>query len=228
LAVTAEVIALDLIAVVMVVIAGRIVPAFTGNWLRLQGGDPSQVKQSASLDRVALIATLALIPADLITGVPVLGGLVALVAAAVNGYRLSQWAGWRTGREPLLWILHLGYAWVVLALLLKGLAPLLDGIPVSAWYHAMGTGAIATLILGVVTRVSLGHTGRPMKLPRFAVLIYWAILLAGVARVLAALGWVDYRMGLMLAAAGWTIAFALFTLLYTPILCSPRADGRPG
>src|SRR5690606_34814751 len=138
LAVTAEVIALDLIAVVMVVIAGRIVPAFTGNWLRLQGDNPAQVKQSVGFDRVAWITTLAMIPADLITGVPILSGLVALVAAAVNGYRLSLWAGWRTGREPLLWILHVGYAWIVLALLLKGLAPLLHGIPASAWFHAMG------------------------------------------------------------------------------------------
>jgi uncharacterized protein involved in response to NO len=79
----------------------------------------------------------------------------------------------------------------------------------------------------VMTRVSLGHTGRPLTLPRGAVLIYGAIVLAALGRLWAALGG-DYRAGLMVAAVGWAVAFALFTVLYWPVLSRPRVDGRPG
>ena len=224
----AEVLALDLIAVVLVVVAGRITPAFTGNWLRIQGQDPATVKRSDGLDRATLAATMLMIPADLITGVPALGGVVALVAAGLNLARLAGWAGWKTLREPLLWILHLGYLWIPVALLLKGLTPFIDQLLPTAWFHAMGTGAIATLILGVMTRVALGHTGRPLKLPKLALLIYLGISLAALARVLVTLNLVNYRLGLMVSALGWCVAFILFVLLYWPILSSPRADGRPG
>src|SRR5690606_15825898 len=224
----AEVLALDLIAVVLVVVAGRITPAFAGNWLRIQGQDPATVKRSDGLDRATLAATMLMIPADLITGVPALGGVVALVAAGLNLARLAGWAGWKTLREPLLWILHLGYLWIPVALLLKGLTPFIDQLLPTAWFHAMGTGAIATLILGVMTRVALGHTGRPLKLPKLALLIYLGISLAALARVLVTLNLVNYRLGLMVSALGWCVAFILFVLLYWPILSSPRADGRPG
>lgn len=81
---------------------------------------------------------------------------------------------------------------------------------------------MGTLILGVMTRVALGHTGRALTLPTFGVIIYLAISIAALSRVLAALGWINYSFGLMLAASGWTLAFALFLLLYWPILTRPR------
>lgn len=224
---TAEIATLDLIAALMIVIGGRITPAFTANWLKRQGQDPERVRSSMFRDSLAIGSAFAMIPADLIPGAGWLVSLTALVACLANGARLFGWAGWRARREPLLWILHLGYAWIVLALLIKGLSPWV-GWPESAWFHAMGSGAIATLILGVMTRVALGHTGRPLVLPRFAVLIYLFILAAGIARLLAALNLVPYSGTLWLAAAGWFLAFLLFVLLYAPILASPRADGRPG
>jgi uncharacterized protein involved in response to NO len=94
--------------------------------------------------------------------------------------------------------------------------------------HALGTGAAGTLILGVMTRVSMGHTGRPMRLPRGAVLIYYAVSIAALARLAAALGYADYRWSVVIAALSWIFAFLLFLALYWPILSSPRADGRPG
>ena len=222
-----EVLALNLITVIVVVIAGRITPAFTGNWLRLNGGDPARVHQSATLDKLTVAATVAMVPADLVTGWPAVGGAVALLAAFANGLRLSGWGGIHALREPLLWVLHLGYAFLVVALFLKGLTPFVDGLMDTAWLHALGVGAIGILILGVMTRVSLGHTGRPLKLPRGAVLIYFAIVLSALGRLWAALGG-DYRGGLMVAAVAWAVAFALFTVLYWPVLSRPRVDGRPG
>ncbi len=222
-----EVLALDLIAVIIVVIGGRITPAFTANWLRLRGGSPELVRRSERLDAWAMRLTLLMVPADLAFGWPWLGALAAAAAALVNAWRLWQWRGWRAAAEPLLWILHLGMAWIVLALSLKAATPLL-GLSPAAWMHALGAGAMGTLIFGVMTRVSLGHTGRPLRLPRGARLIYWSVLLAGVARLATAFGLGDYRGGLLVSAAAWVLACVAFLALYWPILSGPRADGRPG
>ncbi|MGD8428950.1 MAG: NnrS family protein [Ectothiorhodospiraceae bacterium] len=224
----AEIMALDLIALVMIAIAGRIVPAFTANWLRGHGSDPAVVRRNARLDAVALITTAAMIPADIVPAPPWVAAAVALFAAVANGLRLGGWAGWRTAREPLLWVLHLGYAWIVVALLLKAFAPV-AGLPPSAWFHAMGTGAVGTLILGVMTRVALGHTGRPLALPRGAVSVYAAIIAAGIFRVIAALPVISHYTILVVGAAlCWSAAYILFTTMYWPILSRPRVDGRPG
>jgi uncharacterized protein involved in response to NO len=219
--------ALGLITLMMIVIGGRIIPLFTTNWLRNHNHQASTVKSFAPLDRAALIATLLLIPADFFTGTPWLSGVVALLAGILNGLRLLGWGGWRTAREPLLWILHLGYGWIVVALLLKSAAAF-NLLAPTAWQHALGVGAMATLILGVMTRVALGHTGRSLSLPRFGIVIYIAITVAGLVRVLVALQVLDYRLGLLFAAIGWSLAFAVFTLIYWPILTQPRVDGRPG
>jgi len=222
-----ELMALGLITLIMVVIGGRIIPLFSINWLRNQGAQEGCVKSFAALDRAALIATLLIIPADFFITLPWLTGTLTLIAGTLNALRLIGWSGWRTAREPLLWILHLGYGWIVVALLLKSAAAF-NLIAPTAWQHALGVGAMGTLILGVMTRVALGHTGRPLSLPRFGVVIYIAISAAALARVLAALQLLDYRTGLLLAAIGWSLAFATFTLMYWPILTRPRADGRPG
>ncbi|MBN1379786.1 MAG: NnrS family protein [Gammaproteobacteria bacterium] len=222
-----ETAALNIITFIMVVIAGRITPAFSANWLRLQGGNPNDVRRSTKLDIWVLSATALMIPLDMTQSIPIVVGVTTLFAALLNGIRLVLWSGWRTAKEPLLWILHIGYAWIVLALLLKGLA-IFGFVAASVWQHALGVGAMGTLILGVMTRVSLGHTGRPLHLPRSGITIYFAILLAAVSRVLTALLLVDYKTGLVLTAIGWTLAFALFILIYWPILSSPRVDGRPG
>ncbi|QEY15294.1 NnrS family protein [Cellvibrio sp. KY-GH-1] len=222
-----ELMSLGLITLMMIVIGGRIIPLFTINWLRNQGIQSECVKSFAVLDRAALIATLLLVPADFFTGTSWLTGVMALIAGALNALRLIGWSGWRTAGEPLLWILHLGYGWIVVALLLKSAAAFNLAAP-TAWQHALGVGAMGALILGVMTRVALGHTGRTLTLPRFAIAIYVAITLAALARVLAALQLLDYRIGLLVAATGWSLAFATFTLIYWPILTRPRADGRPG
>jgi uncharacterized protein involved in response to NO len=222
-----ELMALGLITLMMIVIGGRIIPLFTTNWLRNHNHPAGTVKSFAPLDRAALITTLFVIPTDFVTGSPWLSGVVALLAGILNGLRLLGWGGWRTGREPLLWILHLGYAWIVVALLLKSAAAFNLTAP-TAWQHALGVGAMGTLILGVMTRVALGHTGRSLSLPRFGIVIYIAITVAGLARVLVALQVLDYRVGLLFAAIGWSLAFGVFTLIYWPILTQPRVDGRPG
>jgi uncharacterized protein involved in response to NO len=214
--------ALGLITVMMVIIAGRIIPLFTINGLRGKGYDVETIKNSSLLTTLAIASTALLIPLSFFTQLPALAGIMALIAAIINAIRLSQWASLATKREPLLWILHVGYAWIVVALLLKGISTLSAWVPPSVWQHALGLGAMSSLILGMMTRVSLGHTGRPLSLPRFGVLIYFSISAAAVARLLVALNWIDFRIGLIFATITWIIAFGLFIILYYPILTKPR------
>lgn len=222
-----QLMALSLIALIMIVIGGRIIPLFTSNWLRAHRNLTDAVKSSTTLDRAAITATALLIPANFITGSAWVTGVIALIAGTLNGARLVGWGGWLSLREPLLWILHISYGWIVVALLLKSAAAF-NLVAPTVWQHALGTGAMATLILGVMTRVALGHTGRALSLPWFGMVIYVAITVAALARVLTALQWVDFRLGLLLTTIGWTLAFGSFVSIYWPILTRPRADGRPG
>lgn len=220
---TAEQLGLNLVTLLMAVIAGRITPAFTGNWLRLTGNTNS-VRRPIWLDRLAIGSIALLILLDLVpvnTGVT---GLIAVIAGLANGLRLMHWQGWRVLGEPLLWILHLAYAWLALSLVFRGLS---DWSLLSAthfWQHSLGLGAMGTLILGVMTRVALGHTGRPLKLPAYAVWIYWLINLATLSRLAASAQLLDYRWAINGSALAWILAFGLFLACYSRILVTPRPD----
>lgn len=214
--------ALGLITLIMVIIAGRIIPLFTINGLRGQGYNVETIKNSSVLSTLAIVSTALLIPINFFTQYPMLIGAIALSAAVMNALRLAQWASFATKHEPLLWILHAGYAWVVIALVLKSMAAFTLWIAPNVWQHALGLGAMSSLILGMMTRVSLGHTGRPLSLPRFGILIYVAISAAAVMRLLVALSWIDFQLGLIITTGAWIIAFGLFTIIYYPILTKPR------
>jgi len=218
----------NLILLIMIIVGGRIIPAFTANWLRGQGKDPERVTRSVWTDRLAIGSVALLLALDAVTAPAALVGVAALAAGGINALRLVQWSGWRTAREPLLWILHLAYFWIALALLLRGLGLFTDLVSDSLWQHTLGVGGMGVLILGVMTRVAMGHTGRPLKLVRFGLVIYLAIIAATLLRLGAALQWLDYRTGVTLSAIAWILAFSLFVVLYWPILSRPRADGRPG
>lgn len=222
-----QLLGIDAVAMLVVIIAGRITPAFTRNWLKMQGRNPGVVVMSPRSDQWALYSVVALALASQLSLPAALLGVVALAAAAANGLRLLQWSGWHTASEPLLWILHLAYAWLVLALLLRGLSGLLPAAG-NTWVHAFGAGAVGTLLMGVMTRVALGHTGRTLALPPYALVCYAAIIAAALLRILVAEGWLDYRLGLSLSALAWVLAFGLYVVLYWPILSQPRPDGQPG
>lgn len=208
------------------IIGGRITPAFSTNWLRQRGQTTALPWQSARLDQITLATLILTVVATLMAPAWLTGG-VALVAAALTLVRLAGWRGWLVRKEPLLWVLHVSILWVPVALLLYA-AHLLWHIPASAWLHAAGIGAMASLILGVMARVCLGHTGRPLVLPGGMVLAFVAIQLGALIRVLAALHWLPWTTGMLLGSLLWSLAFVIFLLRYTRILFSPRADGRPG
>ena len=219
---------IDLVVVLMVIIGGRITPAFTRNWLIQRGRDGGQVRQQPRLDQAAMASTAAVALCAPFAPAAWPVAILALLAASVNAWRLTGWATWQTRSDPLLWVLHLGYGWIVIALALRGGGILSDAIPANAWVHAAGVGAMGTLILGVMSRVALGHTGRILALPATGSWMLLAISAAALLRTASAIGWLGLTWALHIAAAFWILAFAWFLVLYSGILVRPRPDGRPG
>lgn len=219
---------IDLVTVLMALIAGRITPMFTRNWLIQNNRTASLPRRDGRLDGAAMVTLVAMLIAALFDRDGMLVAVLALLAAGLHLLRLIGWRGWHAVAEPLVWVLHLGYLWIVIGLALRGLGIVLDAVPSTAWLHAIGVGAMATLILGVMARVSLGHTGRAFKLPRFGGWIFGLITLAAAVRVCAAVDALPYLLSIRIAGLAWIAAFALFLILYIPILFAPRADGKPG
>jgi uncharacterized protein involved in response to NO len=208
------------------IIGGRITPAFSTGWLRQRGLDSTAVKTVPALD-MATVFSLILLMASLVTGWQTVTGVLALLSGVLMLVRLAGWKGWLVRQEPLLWILHLSILWVPVSLFLLA-GTLFAGWPSNAWSHAAGTGAVACLILGVIARVALGHSGRPLVLPKGMVLAFVAIHLAALIRVLTAFEIIPWHPGIGSSTLLWLFAFGMFLYRYTGILASPRPDGREG
>jgi len=220
--------AVDAVVVLILVIGGRITPAFTRNALRRRGIDRA-VHSRPWLSALAIGAAGALALVTPVAGRTSLTGFLATVAGVAAAARLAGWQSGHVRGDPLLWSLHAGSAWVVAGLLLVGAGDLGAAIPPAAGLHALTAGAMGTTILAVITRVGLGHTGRPLVLPRGVVWSYVLVIAAAVARVAAPFaGSEGYRALLVASGLGWAGAFGIFAVRYGPILTTPRPDGRPG
>lgn len=213
---------LDVVLFVMAVVGGRVIPSFTNNAVAGAGA-----RRHAWLETGALGALLLLLAADALERAGLAAG-VALLAAALHAARLALWAPGKTLRRPILWILHLSYAWIVVHLALRGLAGF-GLLPYALGTHALTVGAIGGLTLGMMTRTARGHTARPLQAGRAEIAAYLLVQLAALARVFVPLAAPAAQLGATLAAAFfWCAAFAIFTAAYVPILSRPRLDGQPG
>ncbi len=202
-------------------IGGRVVPSFTMNWLRARGpgatvtpfGRPDMIITAVS---VAALALWVALPESRITG----AGLI--LAGLAQTVRLSRWAGWRTWDEKLVLILHVAYLCVPLGFLLLGTS-LLGVLPIrpTAALHAWTVGAIGLMTLAIMTRASLGHTGRPLHATRAISVLYAGGVLALLARLAVGFGHAEMAL-LHVALLGWLIAFGGFAFVYRPILTAPR------
>lgn len=216
------------VLMMVTVIGGRILPAFTRNGLAAQR-IAADVVSRPWVERPVLGLTAALIPLELFLPDAAVTGWIALAAAVAHAVRLAGWQGWKAWRQPILWILHVGYCWIVVGLTLKGLSLVTDAVPGSAGIHALTAGAFATMILAVMSRAALGHTGRPLVASRTTVASYVVLTIAAACRVASPLLPVEWIWpGLMAAGAVWVVAFSLYLAAYAPVLLSPRADGGPG
>ena len=207
-------------------VGGRIVPSFTRNWLAKARPEVAPPVSEGSLDRAVLaITALALSLWAFFPEATITAWMVLVTGLAVS-FRLARWRGWSTWPEPLLLILHMGYGWLAAGLLLLGLNHLFDILPQTAALHALTAGAIGTMTLAVMTRASLGHTGRPLSARTATRIIYSLVTLAALLRVLSPFAGNSLGPILWLAGAAWTGAFGLFVFFYGGPLARQRVEAR--
>ena len=214
---------LGMVIMVVVVITGRVLPMFTKNVT------PGLVINTSRRFELTLLAVtgLALLLWACAAPAPLAGAALAS-AAVLHAVRLAGWKPWVTVRRPILWILHLSYAWLPVGFLLLALAQF-GWLAPSLGVHALGVGVVGGLIIGMVTRTARGHTGRPLQPSRWEVAAYALVMLAAAARVLVpALHPAWYLPALEAAACMWALAFAIYLVIYTPWLSRTRLDGKDG
>ncbi|MFC5549182.1 NnrS family protein [Massilia aerilata] len=214
--------AIVLIVAIEAVIGGRVIPMFTAN-----GAPGTKPVQDARRDKASLILTV-LAGAAWTVGLPApFTAALALAAAAAQALRLAGWKPWRTWRNPLLWILHLSYAWIPLGFAALALAQY-GVVTQSAALHLLTVGSLAGLVIGMITRTALGHTGRPLKAGRAETLMYVLAQGAVLARFAAAVAPASRMPWLVLATVCWSGCFLAYVAAYLPLLTAPRPDGREG
>lgn len=219
-----EKLSLGLVMVVISVIGGRVIPFFSKTAIA-----GYQSNTALWLDRLAIVSVLVFVLcfAFIKQGSPLLG-IVALFAAVVNLLRLKSWYSVQIWRNPLLWVLHVSYLWLIIGFVLfflEGIFSLM-GRPA---IHAITVGTIGGITLGMMARVSLGHTGRTLKALGVTTLAFVLMNLSALLRVfLPLLEPERYQYAIQLSGGLWLLAFGLFVVVYTPVLLFPRVDGRPG
>ncbi|CAB0151473.1 hypothetical protein PSI9734_01860 [Pseudidiomarina piscicola] len=217
-----------LITLLMAIVGGRVLPMFTANGTMTQ-----KVQPIAWLDRLCL-GSLWLIFALQITQLS--GWMPDMVMAVLYGFaalllaiRCARWKIWITFRVPLLWSFHVAYWFLPIGLGLFAWHHATGGVSVSTATHALTAGAMGNMILSMLARVSLGHSGRPLEPKKIMSVAFLLLILAALLRVFAAWIWPEatYQWYLY-AGAAWVLAYLIYVVVYLPILTLPRADGRPG
>ena len=203
-------------------VGGRIIPSFTRNWLVKQRPAGALPAPFDGFDRAALGLTALALAIWVVAPEAAVAPWCDLAAGTALCVRLLRWQGVATWREPLLWSLHLAYAWLGVGILLLGLDAFVPWLPATAALHALTAGAIGTATLAVMTRVTLGHTGRPLIAGPGTVTVYGLVTLAALLRLFAPLAGEQYVLVLSLAGVAWSAAFGLFAVLYFGPLTRPR------
>lgn len=215
---------ISLVVLMISVIGGRIVPSFTRNWLARRGVREGLPEQPGRFDLAAIAVTALALAGWVLFPSQAAVGVLLVGAGLFQALRLARWRGLRTLADPLVLVLHVGYLWVPIGLLLLGAAILGPAMPRSAAVHALTAGAMATMILAVMTRASLGHTGRELRANGGTAALYLLVTLGALLRLAASFGLVDYMLGLEVAGLAWGGAFFLFLVAYGPILFAGRVD----
>jgi len=214
---------LHIVILLIVIMGGRVIPFFTER--ALQG---VVIKRRPVIEWLAPISAVVFLCAELFRADMFTVGACAALAAIVNGIRLASWYTNRFWPVPLLWVLHLGYGWIVAGFCLEAAAAF-GAIPPQSTTHAFTAGAIGVLTLGMMARVALGHTARPLRVGTAMAVAFGLANLSAFLRAFPPI-WIPQRFSefVILSGAFWCIAFIIFVAIYTPILTQPRIDRRPG
>ena len=213
---------LSIIAILIGLIGGRIIPSFTRNWLAKNQIGVS-VAQFSRFDKVALVALALGLLLWLISPMTMITGLVLLAAGTVNLLRLLRWNGRFSLGEPLILILHIGYFWFALSIVLMGISNLAPSLVTeSSALHALTAGAMGVMTLAVMTRATRGHTGRPLSADTVTTLIFALINLGAILRVCAPALPDHFGTMIFLSSLFWSGGFLLFLLVYGQYLFSEK------
>lgn len=220
---SAERLALGVIMLLLTVIGGRVTPSFTAEFLseRDRRFRPAKL---ALVDGLSILLTGAAVIAWMVAPESGATGLLFVGGGAAQLARLLRWHGWATWPEPLVFVLHVGYGWLAVSLLVMGGAILGFGLPVTDSVHALTSGAVGVMTLAIMTRASLGHTGRTRHAGPATVLMYVLVNLGAVLRVFGPATTLPDSAVFGLAALSWSGAYGLFGLLYGRFLLRPSLD----
>ena len=213
------------IIVLYILKGGVLAPIFTANALR-EKGRASLPACNMKLEVAATGAVLLLATLDLAAAPPAWTGSIALACALLHGWRTARWQGWRVADVPLVLVMHLGFAWLILAFVLKAAAELGGIVPEAMWLHAFTIGSLGLMMLGLMTRVSLRHTGRPLRVPPAMIVACVLIFAATMLRLAASLHG-PHSPAIVLSAGLWAASFALYFLTFWKVLLSP-SEPRAG
>lgn len=217
-----------LITLLMSVMVGRVGPMFTANGTQTPKVTNIVWLDNASNGSIAIIAFYLLFHPLHIINHQILGGLF-IIAAIFQSIRIVRWRPWITIKVPLLWSLHLAVIFIVLGLFCIGASYFSSKLSTSHLWHILTIGGMSGLILAMISRVSLGHTGRPLQPPKTMSIAFLLIFIAAIVRSFLPLFMPESIIAIYQASAGiWTLSFGLFIVHYAPMLLKNRLDGRPG
>lgn len=219
---------LFLVALLMVVIGGRVIPMFTANGTKTMRVANISLLDKAALSLVWLVMLLHLTGASFVIPPAALGSLL-MMAGILHFVRCLRWRFWITTKVALLWPLHLAYMCLCLAFFLLGFDLITTGEMASTSWHMLTVGGIGLLILAMISRVSLGHTGRPLIAPKWMLPAFVLMALSGITRSLLPLYSSEfYLSAINLSVVLWLLAYGTFVASYSILLCRPRIDNKPG
>lgn len=217
-------VALMMILIMISLIGGRIIPAFTVAALRRKGIEAYQTPQM-KMDMAALASLVAVALCLVFAKATPILGIAAGVSCLIHGLRMRHYHTLKTFDDPLVWILHAGYGWLVVGLGLLALTGF-GFLSVTAVIHALTAGSIGSMILGMICRVTLGHTGRELKVGTLTTLSFFAIQVTAIARVFGPILMPDHMNEWIIGSAAlWSLCFAAYLWVYTPMLFTARPDG---
>ncbi len=207
------------IVVLYVLVGGLLTSVFTGNALREKGrGDQAPFVFALDAAAVALVVALAVL--DLAGAPPAWVGAAALACTLAHGWRVARWKGWRAADVPIVLAMNLGFAWLVAAFALRAAAALGRFVPPHAWVHAFTVGSLGMMMLGLMTRVVLRHTGRPLRVAPSIVVAGAAMFAAALLRLAASVHGLG-NGAVAAAALLWALALAIWFLRFAPMLLAP-------
>ncbi len=217
-----------LTVLLITLLGGRVIPFFTAN-----GTQKPRAIDRPWLEIAVITSTI------MVAGVQGLGlsnhlsagfnSALLIIVAILQGWRFCRWKFWTTGRVPLLWSLHAAYAFIPLGMILMATSYWLDDLTLSAARHSILVGAIGAMIVSMMARVSLGHTGRVLTSHKIMSLAFLLIIIAGLLRSIGVWLAIEAEVELLsLAAIGWVLAYLIFAVAYWPVLSRARIDGKAG